>query len=208
MPPQRLLAGDGGAPATNRPRRRRHRENAERRAFRARAGSLQDFIDGLELVVSVGPASEADLLQISRLTHRTNRFNFSSRRRSAGEIRDFLARPRAHCLVVRVADRFGDYGLVGAVLYERLADRYRVDTFLLCRRALGRGVEHAVLHEVGRRALADGVGQVELAYRPTERNLAARAFLQAMRPGGETLEAATLEFSATELSRLSYEPGV
>ena len=39
-------------------------------------------------------------------------------------------------------DRFGDYGLVGVMIFRREGDVLLVDTFLLSCRALGRRVEH------------------------------------------------------------------
>ena len=137
-------------------RTRMYRENAERQQFREHSFSLKNFIDGLQLRVEITNAAENDLGRVSQLTFRTNQFNFTTIRRSESEIRNFLLREGAHCLAVRVTDRFGDYGMVGVVLYEKTADQYKVDTFLLSCRVLGRGVEHAVLSTLGKKALKEG----------------------------------------------------
>jgi FkbH-like protein len=153
----------------DRHRTRMYHENAEREKLREQAVSLKDFVRGLELRVEIHEMTDEEIGRVSQLTFRTNQFNFTTVRRSEQDITTFLARAHATCLVVRVVDRFGDYGLVGVVMYERAADRYTVDTFLLSCRVLGRGVEHAVLADLGRRAIADGKRFVELAYRPTPR---------------------------------------
>ena len=114
---------------------------------------------------------------MSQLTFRTNQFNFTTIRRSKKEIKDFLKREHATCLVVRVVDRFGDYGLVGVLMYEAQADRYKVDTFLLSCRVLGRGVEHALVSRLGQRAVKEGKRFVEFTYLPTEKNLPALEFI-------------------------------
>ena len=77
-----------------------------------------------------------------------------------------------------MADRFGDYGLVGVVLYETEADRFKLDTFLLSCRVLGRGVEHTVLSSIGQRVLRAGERFVELTCLPTERNYARQGVRQ------------------------------
>ena len=64
-----------------------------------------------------------------------------------------LASGAVECIAVEVSDRFGDYGLVGAALYETRADALWVETLLMSCRALGRGVEHRVLARLGEIAL-------------------------------------------------------
>jgi hypothetical protein len=108
--------------------------------------------------------------------------------------------------VVRVADRFGDYGLVGVVIFERAADRYKVDTFLLSCRVLGRGVEHAILAEVGRRARADGKRLVELAYRPTDKNAPVREFITRLGAASGNEAGTSWTFAADRLATLQYNP--
>ena len=137
-------------------RTRMYQENAERQQYREQSLSLKDFIKGLQLRVDIADATAEQLGRVSQLTFRTNQFNFTTVRRSESEIRNFLEREDAKCLVVRVTDRFGDYGLVGVVMYEAEADRYKVDTLLLSCRVLGRGVEHALVSRLGQRAVNEG----------------------------------------------------
>jgi FkbH-like protein/FkbM family methyltransferase len=195
-------AFDHAAPTEeDRNRTRMYRENAERHKLREQACSLKDFINGLELRVEIAEASEEQLARVSQLTYRTNQFNFTTVRRTEGELKELLRGGHA-CQVVCVADRFGDYGLVGVVLYAAHADRYQVDTLLLSCRVLGKGVEHAVLAWLGRRALGDGKRFVELGYRPTQKNAPVREFLHSL----GAREAGNLSFEAERLARLAYDP--
>ena len=184
-----------GATDEDRRRTRLYQENAQRQQFREQTGSLKDFVAGLDLRVTVADMTDADLGRVSQLTYRTNQFNFTTVRRSEQEIRAFLQQSDTTCVVVRVSDRFGDYGLVGAVLYETRADRLAVDTLLLSCRVLGRGVEHAVVAELGRRAVAAGKRVVDLPFRSTEKNAPAREFLA--RLGTDQAE---------RLAALTYDP--
>jgi len=191
-----------GATQEDENRTRMYQQNAERRRFRDQTLSLKDFLQGLQLRVEIADATEQELSRVSQLTYRTNQFNFTTIRRSENEIRQFLQRAGARCLVVRVSDRFGDYGLVGVVMYASGVDRFKVDTFLLSCRVLGRGVEHAVLSSLGQRALNDGKKFVELNYAPTEKNLPALEFLKSI--GGESGSSST--FPAKQLASLRYDP--
>lgn len=184
-----------------------YRSNADREDLRAAAPTLKDFLDNLQLRIEVTEPSDEQLVRVSQLTLRTNQFNLSSIRRSEAEIRELL-NGGARCLVTSVSDRFGDYGLVGAMLYTSSADRYAVDTMLLSCRALGKGVEHRMIAELAQRAVADGKTIVALPYRATDRNEPARAFLAGLAPH-EPLPKATaavVELSATSLAELRYAP--
>ena len=188
----------------DRSRTRMIRDNADREQLRKSASSLKEFIGGLELRVEIGEPASDQIARISQLTFRTNQFNFTTIRRTEEEIRKFLARDDAGCLAVRVADRFGDYGLVGTVLYLALPDRLQVDTFLLSCRVLGRGVEHAVLADLARRALSQGKQFIELAYQTSERNAPARNFIAWVGAGDGGKGSRVL--AAANLTGLRYDP--
>jgi FkbH-like protein/FkbM family methyltransferase len=190
----------------DRRRTRMYQEDTERHEFREQAQSLKDYVTGLGLRIDIAEVADDQLTRVSQLTFRTNQFNFTAIRRSEADIRRFLGRAHAACLTVRVADRFGDYGLVGVLMYESGPDRLTVDTFLLSCRVLGRGVEHAVLSELGQRAARDGKRWVHLSYRPTGKNVPAGEFLAwigaPFREGEETHCCIPAEY----LARLTYDP--
>jgi FkbH-like protein len=78
---------------------------------------------------------------------------------------------------VQVRDRFGDYGLVGTVLFERRAEHLWVDTLLLSCRVLGRKVEHRMLEKLGQVAQARGLQWVHVPYCSTHKNQPVLDFL-------------------------------
>jgi len=183
-----------------------YQENAKREQFRDQALTLKDFVRGLELRVEIGEVTDDQLGRVSQLTFRTNQFNFTTVRRSENEIRDYVKRDHATGLVVRVVDRFGDYGLVGVALYETETDRCRVDTLLLSCRVLGRGVEHALLSHLGQRAVREHKRFVELAYRPTEKNAPVREFMQSIGDQAVSETGTSWTFAADYLASLEYNP--
>jgi len=194
-----------GVTEEDRGRLKMYQDNAQRERFRAQAPSLKDFISGLRVRVEIGEASADQLSRISQLTFRTNQFNFTTIRRSESEIREFLKQKNAGCLTVRVADRFGDYGVVGVVLYKTETDRLKLDTFLLSCRVLGRGVEYTVLSEVAHRALGARKRFVEITCLPTERNLPAMDFVSSLGDQYRTKPGEWL-FPAEHLAALQYNP--
>ena len=129
-----------------------YRQNAERREFEMESLTLKDFLAGLRLKIQILPMASEDLARTAELTQRTNQFNVTTIRRSEAGLQSLLqGGPKG--LAVRVRDRFGDYGLVGAMIFSAASDALVVDTFLLSCRALGRGVEHRMLARLGEIAL-------------------------------------------------------
>ena len=148
-----------------------YRRRAERSALRQRVPTLEEFVDRLELVVSFAPIDETTIARAAQLTLRTNQFNLSTIRRRQDELR----KVDLDGFVVTVRDRFGDYGVVGLVLYRCDDGQVDVDTFLLSCRALGRGVEHRMLAQLAELDLP-----ITLPFQATARNAPARAFVDAV----------------------------
>ncbi|WP_148599114.1 HAD-IIIC family phosphatase [Aquisphaera giovannonii] len=159
-----------------------YRENAERARLQERAGSFGDFLSALELRVDIHEPTAEQWGRVSQLTQRTNQFNFTTVRRSEAEARG-LAAEGLECRAVEVRDRFGDYGLVGVLIYGRGGDAIEVDTFLLSCRVLGRGVEHRMLNHLGEAARGLGLAAVVATAVPTAKNLPARRFLDKVAAG-------------------------
>jgi len=159
-----------------------YRQNAEREQLRQQSSSLNAFLASLELRLDVRPMEAADLARVSQLTERTNQFNFTTIRRDEAGVSRFLE-AGGECLVVTLADRFGDYGLVGVMFYKSGASALEVDTVLLSCRALGRKVEHNMLARLGAIAKRRGLKRVVVPFIATKKNQPAADFLN--RVGGE-----------------------
>ena len=82
----------------------------------------------------------------------------------SGAPRAEIQRLPEECLTVHVTDRFGSYGLTGAMLFRADVPALVVDTFLLSCRALGRGVEHRMVARLGEIALERGLEAVEIPF--------------------------------------------
>nr|MBA2748091.1 hypothetical protein [Tatlockia sp.] len=156
-----------------------YKENIQRDRLLKESPTLENFLEGLGLQIKIAPPSPQQLERVAQLTQRTNQFNLTTIRRSEQEI-NHLCQGNYECLVVEVSDRFGDYGLVGVLLFTLDGDTLINDTFLLSCRVLGRGVEYKMLAHLGEIASNRGVAQVKLAYVPSEKNQPALNFLNAV----------------------------
>lgn len=160
-----------------------YRENRERKAMRAETASFDDFLRKLQVVVDIAPVADDEIARAAQLTHRTNQFNARKIVRNEAEIQAVRETAGHHLLRVRVRDRFGDYGLIGLIGGREQGGRLVVDTFLLSCRVLGRAVEHTMVRRIAELAVAHGLGEVAIAFEPSERNAVARTFLQSLGAG-------------------------
>src|SRR5689334_24344346 len=154
-----------------------YHQNRLRDQLMADSLSMADFIAGLRLQIDIKPAVAEQLPRLAQLTERTNQFNCTTIRRSEAEMTQLWRSRAQELLAVSVSDRFGDYGLVGLIIYGLDVDAVLVDTFLLSCRVLGKGVEHRILATLGKIAQAAGLGRVDIPFRSTARNKPAWDFL-------------------------------
>lgn len=175
----------GAATAEDARRTVLYRENAQRVKLKEATGDFAAFIASLGLDIRVAEPADADLARLEQLTERTNQFNINAVRRTAGAFAAARGVPGRLARAVFVKDRFGDYGLVGALMARADGPVLEVETLLMSCRVLGRGVEHAMIAELGRAALAFGCDTVRLETVVAPRNQPVRQFLSGV-PGPTT----------------------
>lgn len=166
------------APATEEDRNRARMYQAERqRAELSRALTPEEFLASLKLEIEIAPAQSTELARVAQLTQRTTQFNMTGVTHNEQSLAALLAQGSRECRTVRVRDTFGDYGLVGVLLFAVEGASLRVENFLLSCRALGRRVEDRMVEELRRRAVEAGAERLCIPVVPTARNRPALEFL-------------------------------
>jgi FkbH-like protein len=159
-------------------RTRMYRAEKKRLDAQQESVSLDEYLAGLELKVSLNIMQPSQVARVSQLTQRTNQCNLSTIRRSEDEIRALADTPGTSCWVVDVSDRFGDYGLVGVIITQEKTESLFIDTFLLSCRVLGRRVEDAVLSALKRYCVEGEFKRLEAVFYPTAKNAPMLNFLK------------------------------
>jgi FkbH-like protein len=147
-----------GITAEDRKRGEIYQAQAERRKLGKSAGSIEDFYRGLEMRARIGVADAFSIPRVAQLTQKTNQFNLTTRRYTEAEIRSMAEDPNCSVWWLDLADRFGPNGIVGVLILRRESEKiWKIDTFLLSCRVMGRTVENAFLttvaQELGARKL-------------------------------------------------------
>ena len=167
-------------------RSQRYQENVQREHLKASTSSLRDFLINLNLEIAIAQPAPSDFPRLAQLTQRTNQFNATTIRRSEGELNELLASDTLQALKVHLKDRFGDYGIVGMALFQQKDGAVQLDTFILSCRALGRGVEHALVRHIALLAHEAGCTFVDIAFSTTPKNKPIASFLEDLQPETKT----------------------
>jgi FkbH-like protein len=165
--------------AADRLRVQSYRDNVARAELRAQTPSFTRFIQSLELVIDLSPLVPTDVGRVAQLFVRTTQFNAGNGHLSESELLTLASAPDSRVFTAKVRDRFGDYGLVGVGVLEQRATELCVRELLMSCRVLGKGVEHALLREIGRVAMESDLNCVRVNFKPTARNLPMLRFLTA-----------------------------
>jgi FkbH-like protein len=125
-----------------------YREAAERRRAMAGVHDYAAMMGSLGLRLGFRRAGRGDTERLLELTQRTNQFNTTTNRRSAADLAA-LAASDAHAIyVASLSDRFGSLGVVALAIIERRPDAVVFDSVIMSCRAMGFGLEYALLRRV------------------------------------------------------------
>ncbi|SNS28687.1 hypothetical protein [Tropicimonas sediminicola] len=129
----------------------KHRERTQT------ALSNEDFLRQSDIRLRHVYDIEAHWERVLELINRTNQLNFTKKRvetpEAEAELREMLRMPGAHAALIEVADRFGDYGMVGFYLMVKRSSGARLEHFAFSCRTLNMGIEQYVYDRLERPAL-------------------------------------------------------
>jgi amino acid adenylation domain-containing protein/FkbH-like protein/non-ribosomal peptide synthase protein (TIGR01720 family) len=181
-----------------------YQQQSARNQFRNAATTFRDFLNGLQLKVTIARPLSADLVRAAQLTQRTNQFNTTGIRRNVGELANQLETGARQAFLVHVSDRFGDYGAVGLAVFFISNDSLVLESFLLSCRVLGKGVEHQILAALGREAQKIGVSKLHIYFRRMDRNQPVERFLNSLQ--AQILEDQSFCLTAEDAASTVFDP--
>ena len=156
-----------------------YRQESERRQLRETLGDLNGYLQSLQTEIVIRPAREADLERVHQLFSKTNQFNVTTKRYTMSEVETYHQSDSFDLTVISAKDAFGDMGTIGIYLLEATEERVRVDSFILSCRALGRGIETAIMNHIKQRYNPQSSTRVlEALFCPTPKNKPAADFFE------------------------------
>ncbi|MGK0290752.1 MAG: FkbH-like protein, partial [bacterium] len=151
-------------------------EEKQRREL-AQSTDLIGYLKMLNIKLVIETENKKNTSRIAQLTQKTNQFNMTTRRYTAEEIESFFENQNFQVISVSLSDKFGDSGLTGVVIIDKTAsESWRIDTFLLSCRILGRKAEDVLLAYIIESARKEGSDSIYGEFIASKKNIPAKEF--------------------------------
>jgi FkbH-like protein len=147
--------------------------NASREVLLQSSQSMDEFLGGLDMTVTFGAIEKVDLTRVAQLIGKTNQFNPTTRRHSLEDITRFVSTDGSLTLQFRLLDKFGDNGLVSAMILlpdSQSPDLAEIDTWVMSCRVFGRELEREAMNIAVETARRMGIKAFRADYIPTPKN--------------------------------------
>lgn len=154
--------------------------NAHRSELFETSRDLGQFLASLQMQISYAPFRPQNRKRVTQLINKTNQFNLTTRRLTEAQVAELEASGAHFTLQVNLLDRFGDNGMICAVICKRNAVDWEIDNWLMSCRVLNRLVERSVCNHIARHAIQAGAKRIVGVYRPTPRNAIVSGHFEAL----------------------------
>ena len=160
-------------------RNQNYRIEAQRATEQIKYGSIDDYLASLGMQADCRTFRKEDLPRVAQLLQRSNQFNLRTQRFSEADCeRYMLETDRRIGLQIKLADKFGDYGLISVVCCDVEDGALVVSELVMSCRVLKRGVEDYIMNRLFEECRARGLDGVRGEYRPTAKNGMVRSFFE------------------------------
>ena len=143
--------------------------NAVRSRMRESAGSFEDYLKQLRIVLwRENPMEHTE--RLLQLLNKTNQFNLTTGRYTQAELLKLLAEENNRAYLYRVEDCFGDNGIAAAVIVDISGEIPLIRDFVMSCRVMGRNIEYAIVEDIESDMMKRGFKGLRGAYVPTAKN--------------------------------------
>lgn len=160
----------------DRKKTQQYKDNARRAELETSVADFPSFLKGLEIEITPIVPKNEHLERFYQLINKTNQFNLTTRRYGYNEISEMIGSENAACFLFSMKDKFGEYGIISAVIVDLFDGTPRIDSFVLSCRAMGKLAENYIIDHVEGRLLDKGYEKVIAEYIPTPKNGPAKRF--------------------------------
>ncbi|MBQ7010979.1 MAG: HAD family hydrolase [Clostridia bacterium] len=147
-----------------------YRENAKRAELSLSFADYGEYLKSLDMVAAVGDFPDIYLKRIAQLANKSNQFNLTTRRYTETEIEEIAKSGEYIRLCGKLADRFGDNGVVSVIIAKKNGDEADILLWIMSCRVLKRGMEQLMRNCLLEAARDAGVKTLRGYYYPTQKN--------------------------------------
>jgi len=151
-------------------RTQKYQENALRVRLQESIADYGAYLASLQQRAVLRPFDEVQLDRITQLINKTNQFNLTTLRQSRSQLEALMEKAEVLTAYVRLADRFGDNGLISVFFGHMAGEELWIDEWLMSCRVLQRGVEQLLCNYVTEKGRVLGASSLHGVYIPTAAN--------------------------------------
>jgi FkbH-like protein len=159
-------------------RAEQYREEAQRELTKTHFTNINEYLISLGMEIRLERFNAFNLPRIAQLMQRSNQFNLMTRRYGEAACEAMMSDPSVAPLTVKLADKFGDYGLISVVILKNAGSDLEIDEYLMSCRVLQRGVESFTMNNIFSYAARQGAKRVTGHYLPTKKNDMVKGFFK------------------------------
>ncbi len=153
-----------------------YKQNSQRAALQQTFGDYSDYLRSLNQTADIGSFTAEHAERITQLINKTNQFNLTTRRYTAAEVSTIIGSNDYITLYGRLVDKFGDNGIVTAVIAKINGAEANIDLWIMSCRTFKRHLEFAMFDTLVELCKTKGVKRINGQYIPTQKNLLVNDF--------------------------------
>lgn len=148
-----------------------YKANIERENSKLLYDSYSDYLLSLEMTANIEPFSKNNIVRVTQLMNKTNQFNLTGVRFAQSELEAILCSANHITLCSRLIDKFGDNGIVTAIIGEiNRPEELTITSWVMSCRVFKRNLEYAMFDLLIKKCLSKGIKRVLGAYVNTGKN--------------------------------------
>lgn len=147
-----------------------YKDNKKRVSEQATFQSYEEFLVSLDMNAEIKSFSPIYLDRITQLTNKTNQFNLTTKRYTAGEIESIALSDDYIKIYGKLTDKYGDNGLVAISIGEIKNKTCHIVLWLMSCRVLKRDMEFAMLDELVSKCKDKNISEIIGTYYKSAKN--------------------------------------
>jgi len=151
-------------------RNKYYEDNKKRTQEEATFQSYDDFLISLEMTAEIKSFSSVYLDRITQLINKTNQFNLTTKRYTAGQIVSIANDDSYIKMYGKLTDKYGDNGLIAIIIGRVQNSCCYIDLWLMSCRVLKRGMEFAMFDELIKHCRKRNIVEIVGYYYKTAKN--------------------------------------
>mgnify|MGYP002767022985 FL=1 len=147
-----------------------YKANQERKKMQDNFADYGEYLKSLDMKAEIGAFVPLYMARIAQLTNKSNQFNLTTKRLSQADIEHMAEDTSYITLYGKLADKFGDNGVVSVVIGKIKEDALHIDLWLMSCRVLKRDMEFAMMDRLTEECKKRGIARIYGYYYPTAKN--------------------------------------